>query len=209
AEIIESQVTQVIEELLAGIEGIELMTSTSRPERSQITVRFRIERDPDDAASDVRDRVSRARGRLPDEIEEPVIQKVEADARATIYISFFSDRYSPLEISDFADRYVKEGLQTLPGVAEVALYGERRYAMRIWLDPERMAAYRVTTQDVEDALRRQNVEIPAGRVESQAREFTVLSETDLRTPEQFDNMILRQAEGGYLVRLSDVGGAEL
>ncbi len=209
AEIIESQVTQVIEELLAGIEGIELMTSTSRPERSQITVRFRIERDPDDAASDVRDRVSRARGRLPDEIEEPIIQKVEADARATIYISFFSDRHSNLEISDYADRYIKEALQTLPGVAEVALYGERRYAMRIWLDPERMAAYGVTTQDVEDALRRQNVEIPAGRVESQAREFTVLSETDLRTPEQFDNMILRQAEGGYLVRLSDVGGAEL
>ena len=208
AEIIESQVTQVLEESLAGIEGIEMMTSTSRPERSQITVRFIIERDPDDAASDVRDRVSRARGRLPDEIEEPIIQKVEADAQPTIYISFFSDRHAPLEISDFADRIVKEALQTLPGVAEVRIFGERRYAMRIWLDPERLAAYHLTPQDVEAALRRQNVEIPAGRVESQAREFTVLSESDLRTPAQFDRLIIRQTDN-YLVRLSDVGRAEL
>ncbi|MFN4090692.1 MAG: efflux RND transporter permease subunit, partial [Alphaproteobacteria bacterium] len=148
-EIIESQVTQILEESIAGIEGIELMTSISRQERSLISVRFTLERDPDDAASDVRDRVGRVRGRLPVEIDEPVIQKTEADAQPTIYISFFSDRYSQLEISDFADRYVKEALQTLPGVAEVRLFGERRYAMRIWLDPERMAAYRLTTQDVE------------------------------------------------------------
>ena len=208
AEIIETQVTQIYEESLAGIEGIEMMTSISRPERSQITVRFIVERDPDDAASDVRDRVSRVRSKVPDEIIEPVIQKVEADAQPTIYISFYSDRHTQLEISDIADRLVKEGLQTLPGVAEVRLFGERRYAMRIWLNPERIAAYRLTPQDVEIALRRQNVEIPAGRVESQSREFTVLSETDLRTAAQFNNMIIKQAEG-YLVRLSDIGRAEL
>ena len=207
-EIIESQVTQILEESLAGIEGIELMTSISRQERSQISIRFLLSRDPDNAASDVRDRVGRVRGRLPDEIDEPVIQKTEADAQPTIYISFFSDRYSQLEISDFADRYVKEALQTLAGVAEVRIFGERRYSMRIWLDPERMAAYRLTTQDVEAALRAQNVEIPSGRVESQNREFTVLSESDLRTPAQFNDMILRQADG-YLVRLQDVGRAEL
>ncbi|MET4697900.1 multidrug efflux pump [Constrictibacter sp. MBR-5] len=207
-EIIESQVTQILEESLAGIEGIELMTSISRQEQSQISIRFLLDRDPDDAASDVRDRTGRVRGRLPDEIDEPIIQKTEADAQPTIYISFFSDRFSQLEISDFADRYVKEALQTLPGVAEVRIFGERRYSMRIWLDPERMAAYRLTTQDVEAALRAQNVEIPSGRVESQNREFSVLSESDLRTPAQFNDMILRQADG-YLVRLQDVGRAEL
>src|SRR3546814_1793370 len=132
------------------------MTSISRQEESRITIRFLLERDPDNAASDVRDRAGRVRGRLPDEIDEPIIQKTEADAQSTLYISMFSDRYSQLEISDFADRYVKEALQTVPGVAEVRIFGERRYSMRIWLDPERMAAYGLTTQDVETALRAQN-----------------------------------------------------
>src|SRR5690606_5703366 len=185
-EIIESQVTQILEESLAGIEGIELMTSISRQEESRITVRFLLERDPDNAASDVRDRAGRVRGRLPDEIDEPIIQKTEADAQATLYISMFSDRYSQLEISDVADRYVKEALQTVPGVAEVRIFGERRYSMRIWLDPVRLAAFGLTTQDVETALRAQNVDIPSGRVESQAREFTVLAESDLRTEAQFN-----------------------
>ena len=208
AEIIESQVTNVLEDSLAGIEGIDYMTSISREETSQITVTFRLDRDPDAAAADVRDRVSRVRGRLPDDVEDSVIQKVEADAQPIIYLAFFSDRHSPLEVSDYADRYVKDRLQTLPGVAEVRIFGERRYAMRLWLDPARLAAFDMTTQEVEAALRRQNVEIPAGRIESADREFTVLAETDLRTPEQFDNLILRDAQG-YLVRLADVGKAEL
>src|SRR5690606_3706829 len=143
-----------------------------------------------------------------DEIEEPVIQKVEADAQAIIYLAFSSDRHRTMDITDYADRYVKDRLQTLPGVAEVRIFGERRYSMRLWLDPARLAAYNLTVQDVENALRRQNVEIPAGRIESVKREFTVLSETDLRTPEQFDNLIIRE-QGGYLVRLKDIGRAEL
>ncbi len=208
AEIIETQVTQVLEESLSGIEGVDVMTSISRPERSQITVRFVLERDPDGAASDVRDRVSRVRGRLPDEIDEPIIQKVEADAQAIFYLSLLSDRHTQLEVSDLADRVLKEQLQSLPGVAEVRIFGERRYAMRLWLDPERLAAYSLTPRDVEDALRAQNVEVPAGRIESRQREFTVLSETDLRTPEEFGELILRET-GGYLVRLRDVGHAEL
>ncbi|HEX2258011.1 MAG TPA: efflux RND transporter permease subunit, partial [Afifellaceae bacterium] len=208
AEIIESQVTQVLEDSLAGIEGIDFMSSISRQERSQITLRFNLNRDPDVAASDVRDRVSRVRGRLPAEIEEPIIQKVEADAQPILYLAFSSDRHSPLDITEYADRYVKDRLQTLPGVAEVRILGERRYAMRIWLDPLKLAAYGLTPLDIENALRRQNVEIPAGLIESREREFTVLSETDLRTPEQFNQMILRQANG-YLVRLEDVGRAEI
>src|SRR5688572_16409673 len=208
AEIVESQVTRPLEESLAGIEGIDLLTSISRAERSQITVRFKLNRDPDAAAADVRDRVSRVRRQLPDEIDEPVIAKVEADAQPIVYLAFSSDRHSPLEVSDFADRYVKDQLQTLPGVADVSIFGERRYAMRIWLDRNKLAAYRITPQDIEDALRRQNVEIPAGRIESSQREFTVLSETDLRTPEQFDRLILKDADG-YLVRLSDVARTEI
>jgi multidrug efflux pump len=208
AEIIESQISQPLEESLAGIEGIDVMSSISRAEKSQITLRFRLDRNVDAAANDVRDRVGRVRNQLPEEIDEPVMAKVEADAQPILYLAFSSDRHSPLDVTDFADRYVKDRLQNLPGVAQVRIFGERRFAMRLWLDPLRMAAYRITTQDVEQALRRQNVEIPAGRVESKAREFTVVSETDLRSPAEFEDIILRE-DSGYLVRLKDIGRAEL
>jgi len=208
AEIIESQITQPLEESLAGIEGIEVMTSISRTEKSQITVKFKLSRDPDESANDVRDRVARVRGKLPGDIDDPVISKVEADAQPIIYLAFSSSGHTPLEVTDYADRFVKDRLQNIQGVANVLLLGERRYAMRIWLDRVRLAAFGLTSQDVENALRQQNVEIPSGRIESAEREFTVLSETDLRTPAQFDEMILKDADG-YLVRLKDVGRTEL
>ncbi len=208
ASIVETQVTKVLEDSLAGIEGIDFITSISRQESSQITVTFRLDRNQDYAAADVRDRVGRVRGRLPEEIDEPIIQKREADAQPILYLAFSSQRHSALEITDYADRYVKDQLQTLGGVAEVRLFGDREYSMRIWLDPERLAAYQLTPQDVELALRRQNVEVPSGRIESLQREFTVLAETDLRTPEQFNDLIIKEANG-YLVRLADVGHAEL
>ncbi len=208
AEIIESQITQPLEESLAGIESIDVMTSISRPENSQITIKFRLDRDPDEAANDVRDRVARVRGRLPGEIDDPVISKVEADAQPTIYLAFSSSQHTPLEVTDYADRFVKDQLQNIKGVANVLILGERRYAMRIWLNSARMAAYGLTPQDVENALREQNVEIPSGRIESAEREFTVLAETDLRTPQQFDELILKN-ESGYMVRLKDVGRSEL
>ncbi|MEQ9639298.1 MAG: efflux RND transporter permease subunit [Alphaproteobacteria bacterium] len=209
AEIIESQVTQALEEVLAGIEGIDFITSVSRQDQSQITATFTLDRDPSSAAADVRDRVSRARRNLPDEVDEPIIEKVEADAQPTIYIAFWSDRHSSMEITDYADRYVKDQLQTIPGAAQVRIFGERRYSMRIWLDPDRLAAYRLTPQDIEAALRRENVEVPAGLVESRYREFTVLSETDLKLPQQFNDMVIKKTAQGYLVRLIDVGHAEL
>jgi multidrug efflux pump len=208
AEIIESRITTPLEESLAGIEGIEVMSSISRQERSQITLRFRITRDADGAANDVRDRVARVRAQLPDEIDEPVVQKVEADAQPIIYLAFSSDRHSPLEVTDIADRLVKSRLQNLPGVANVRIFGERRFAMRLWLDPVRLAAYGLSPADVEDALRRQNVEIPTGRLESTAREFNVVAETDLRTPAEFEQLRIREVRG-YIVRLADVGRAEI
>ena len=182
AEIMESQVTQPLEDSLSGIEGIRTIKSVSREEVSQITVEFLLERDVDSAANDVRDRVSRVRGRLPDETDDPVVAKIEADAQAIMWLAFSSDRHSALEITDYADRVIVDRLQALPGVASVIIGGERRYAMRVWLDRDRMAAYGLTPQDVENALKRQNVELPSGRIESRQREFTVLTESDLRTP---------------------------
>ncbi len=207
AEVIESTVTRVLEESIAGIEGIDFMRSTTRQERSFIVVRFKLGRDVEAAANDVRDRVGRVRGRLPDEIEEPIISKVEADAQPVLYLAFSSDRHSQLEITDFADRVVKDRLQSITGVAEARIFGERKFAMRIWLDAARLAAYNLTTQDVENALRRQNVEVPAGRIESRETEFTVLAETDLRLPDQFGAVIVKQVSG-YPVRLRDVARIE-
>jgi multidrug efflux pump len=207
AQVVESQITTPIEEGLAGIEGIDYIQSVSRAEQSQVSIRFRLDRDPDGAASDVRDRVAQARDFLPEEAREPIVQKQEADAQPIIYLAFSSDRHSELEIADVAERLVKDRVQTISGVAQAQVYGSR-YAMRVWLDTDRLAAYELSPADVEDALRQQNVEVPAGRVESTEREFTVLSETDLRTPEQFEAIILKDA-GGYLVRLRDVARVEL
>ncbi|MFM9844168.1 MAG: efflux RND transporter permease subunit [Dongiaceae bacterium] len=204
AEIIESQVTQPLEESLAGIEGIDFMNSISRPEESQITIQFNISRDPDTAANDVRDRVARARGALPDDVDEPVVAKREADAQPIIWMSLESDRHSSMLLSDTADRIVKDRVQSLPGISDVRIYGERRFAMRVWIDPVRLAAYGLTVQDVETALRAQNVEIPAGRIESSDREFTVLAETDLQSQPAFEKIVLRETDG-YPVRISDVG----
>ncbi|UZD53799.1 efflux RND transporter permease subunit [Caldimonas aquatica] len=207
SEVIESQVTKPLEDSIAGIDGVDVITSISRQEQSQITVRFKLEKSPDDAAADVRDRVSRVRGRLPDSVDEPVISKVEADASPTIWLAFTTERLTPLQVTDLANRVVKPRLQTVPGVADVLIRGERVFAMRVWLDADKLAAYGVTVQDVEDALRRQNLEVPAGRIEGPQREFSVTAQTDLNTPEQFGAVALRQVNG-YTVRLRDVARIE-
>ena len=173
----------MLEDSLSGIEGIDFITSISRQESSQITVRFKLE---------PRSRLCRRRCARPGRRACAAVFPTRSTSRSSrrsrptpsrsFHLAFSSDRHSALEITDYAERYVKDQLQTLPGVAEVRLFGEREYSMRIWLDPERLAAYSLTPQDVEAALRRQNVEVPSGRIESMQREFTVLSETDLRTP---------------------------
>ena len=208
AQVLESQVTRVLEESIAGIEGIDYIRSITRQERSLVVVQFRLTRNQDTAAADVRDRVGRVRGLLPDEIDEPIIAKSEADAQPIMYLAFSSDRHSQLEVTDAADRIVKDRLQSITGVAEARIFGERRYAMRIWLDAARLAAYNLTPQDVEAALRNQNVEVPAGRIESRDMEFTVLSETDLRLPDQFGAIVVKTASG-YPVRMRDLARIEL
>jgi multidrug efflux pump len=207
SEVIESQVTKPLEDSIAGIDGVDIMTSISRTESSQITVRFRLSKDPDTAAAEVRDRVARVRGRLPAAVDEPVISKVEADATPTIWLAYTSETMSTLELTDLINRVVKPRLQTVPGVADVQLGGDRRFAMRVWLDPDRLAAYRLTVQDVEDALRRQNLEVPAGRIESAQREFSVTARTDLNRVSEFEQVALRTVNG-YTVRLRDVARIE-
>ena len=207
AEVIETQVTKVLEDSIAGIDAVDVLTSISRAEESQITVRFRLEKDADNAAAEVRDRTSRVRNRLPQAIDEPVIAKVEADAFPVMWLAFNSDTLDTLQINDVVNRIARPRLQTVSGVADVPIYGERRYAMRVWLDPERLAGYGLTPQDVEDAIRRSNLELPAGRIESVQREFSVTSQTDVRTPEAFADIAIRTVNG-YSVRLRDVARVE-
>ncbi len=205
--VVESQVSKVLEDSLSGVEGLDVITSISRQEQSQITVKFLLTRDPDAAAADVRDKVSRVRQRLPLGIDEPVIAKVEADAFPVIWLSFSSDTMNTLQLTDLANRIAKPMMQTAPGVADVRIFGERKYAMRVWLDTDRLAAYRLTTQDIEDALRKSNVEVPAGRVESQMREFNITTATDLRKPEEFSDIVIRNVNG-MAIRLRDVARIE-
>jgi multidrug efflux pump len=203
SEVIEAQVTKVLEDSLAGIEGVDVITSSSRQERSQISVRFALTRDADSAASDVRDKVTRVRQRLPQGIDEPVIAKVEADAFPVIFLTLSSETHNSLQLSEMANTLVKPVLQTAPGAADVTVLGERKFSMRIWVDPDKLAAYKLTIQDLEDALRRSNLEVPAGRIESRQREFNVTAATDLQRPREFGQVVIRTING-QPIRIADV-----
>ena len=207
AEVVESQIAKPLEDSIAGIDMVDVITSISRAETAQITVRFRLEKDADAAAAEVRDRTARVRNKLPQAIEEPVIAKVEADAFPVIWLAFSSDTYNALQINEMVNRIVKPRLQTVTGAADVRIFGERKYAMRIWLDPDRLAAYKLTTQDAEDALRRSNLEVPAGRIESSQREFSVSSNTDLIRPAQFGDIVIKTVNG-FPVKMRDVARIE-
>ncbi len=203
AEVVESQVTKPLEDSIAGIDAVDVITSISRAEQSQITVRFRLEKDADTAAAEVRDRTARVRNRLPQTVEEPVIAKVEADAFPVIWLAFSSDTLNALQINDLVNRVVKPRLQTVTGVADVRIFGERKYAMLVSLDHARLSSYKLTPQDVEDAIRRNNLELPAGRIESSTREFSVSAQTDLNRAGQFGDIVIRSVNG-FPVKLRDV-----
>ena len=207
AEVIESQIAKPLEDSIAGIDAVDVITSISRAEQAQISVRFRLEKDADAAAAEVRDRTARVRNKLPQAIDEPVIAKVEADAFPVIWLAFSSDTHTALQLNEMINRVVKPRLQTVTGVADVRIFGERKYAMRVWLDPDRLAAYKLTTQDAEDAIRRSNLEVPGGRIESRQREFSVTSNTDLAKPGQFGEIVIRTVNG-FPVKLRDVARIE-
>jgi multidrug efflux pump len=208
ARVMESTVTDILEEQLATIEGIRTLTSTSRETSSNVTLEFEISRDLEAAANDVRDMVARVRGRLPQQILEPVVQKQDNDAQPFMWLALQAPNYTLQQLSDIADRLVKTRLQSLPGVGGAQVYGERRYAMRVWLRAADLAARELTVQDVESAIRSRNVEVPAGRIESREREFSVRSLGELKTAEEFGNLVVA-SEDGRVVRLKDVARVEL
>ncbi len=208
ATIIESQVTQIIEESVSGIEGVKQITSKSREERSEVTIEFVVSRDVDAAASDVRDKISGSIGNLPLDVESPIVLKTEADASPFIWIGMKSKEWNAIQLSDYADRYLVDTFSVVPGVAKVMIGGERRPAMRVWLNRRSMAAYGITVNDIENALLKQNLELPSGRVESDRREFAVRTDSGLVTEKQFEDIVIMQ-KANYLVRLSDVAEINL
>ena len=207
-EVMESRITELVESAVSGIEGVRSLTSQSREERSQVVIEFRIDRNVDAAAADVRDRVARIRARLPEAAEDPVVAKVDSDARSIIFFSLTSDRMSQMELTDFARRNLVDKLSIVPGVAQVQINGERRYSMRIWIDRQALAARQLTVEDVETAIRRQNIELPSGRIESTQRELTVKTDSRLSTPEQFRNIVV-STRAGYPLRLGEVARVEI
>ena len=208
ADVIESQITEPLEEQINGIAGIRSLTSVSRDGRSNITVEFEVDIDLETAANDVRDRVSRAQRNLPGDVDPPVVSKADADAVPIIFLNVKSDQKGLLEISDIAMNTFKERLQTIKGVSQVMIWGERIYSMRLWMDPSRLAAYAVTPLDIRNALTRENIELPSGSIEGTKTELTVRTKGRLTTVDEFNNLIIKQA-GDAVVRFKDVGYAEL
>jgi multidrug efflux pump len=206
--VIETEITDPLEEQFATLTGVKTITSSSREEGSVITIEFELNRNVDEAANDVRERVSRTRGTLPREIDEPVISKVDVNAQPIVWLALSSTNHTGLELTDVADNILKERIQRLPGVGSVILGGERRYAMRVWLDPPRMASRGLTPQDIENAIRSENAEIPSGRVEGVDREFSVRTRGELNTPEEFGAIVVKQDENG-IVRLRDVADVQV
>jgi multidrug efflux pump len=209
SDVVESRITQIIENEISGIEGVERLNSSSRDERSQINVEFTLERDLDSAANDVRERLSRVAARLPLEADPPQITKVDSGTDPIIWLNVASTQRNMLELTDYMERYLVDQFSTLDGVASVRMNGARRYAMRVWLQRENLAARQLTVADVENALLRENVEIPAGRLESRERDFSLRTDTNLRTEEDFRNLVIGRGADGYLVRLGEVAEVRL
>ncbi len=208
ADIIETRVTQVIEDQISGIEGVKNITSSSRDERSSINIEFGLDRNIDQAANDVRDRVSRVINQLPEDVEKPVVAKQDSDARPVMYISFSSDRMNIMELDDYAHRYLEDRFAVIPGVASVTINGGRP-SMRIWLDRVALAARNLTVTDIEAALRRENLELPAGRLEASDREFQVRIARSYNAPEDFRQLVLARATDGTLIHLGEVAKVEV
>ncbi|MCK9451492.1 MAG: efflux RND transporter permease subunit [Bacteroidales bacterium] len=208
ADVIESQITEPLEESINGIDGIRTLTSVSRDGRSTITVEFDLSVDLEAAANDVRDRVSRAIMNLPPDADPPIVSKADADASPIIFLNIKSEQRSLLELTEIAERTFKESLQTIPGVSSISVWGAQEYSMRLWMDPIRLAAFDLSPIDIRNALLRENLELPSGRIEGNTIELTVRTLSRLETPDEFNNLIIKEGEYG-LVRFKDIGFAEL
>lgn len=208
ADIIESQITEPLEEALNGIDGIRTISSTSKEQSSIITVEFNIDENLEKATNDVRDRVSRAVRNLPRDVEPPVVEKADANSEPIIFMTLRSDTRDIMEVNAIATNVVKERLQTISGVSFVRIFGEKKYSMRLWMDPTKMVAFGITPVDVQSALDRENIELPSGRIEGNETELTIRTNGKLSKPEEFNNLILKE-NNGTITRFSDVGFALL
>ncbi|MBX3724967.1 MAG: efflux RND transporter permease subunit [Xanthomonadales bacterium] len=209
AAVVETRITQVLEDAVSGIEGIETLQSRSVNGRASLTLEFRLSREIEAAANDVRDSISRVLNRLPPEADPPQVEKAESDAETIMWLNMSSTTMDTLELSDYADRYVVDRLAALDGVAQVRIGGQQRYAMRIWLDRTALAARGLAVADVETALARENIELPAGRLESAERDFTLRVQRGYQRPEDFAQIALARGDDGYVVRIGDVARVEL
>ncbi len=208
SDVIETQITEPLEQSINGIPGIRTLTSVSRQGGSRISVEFELSVDMETAANDVRDKVSQAQRMLPRDVDPPIVSKADADASPIMFITLESDRRSLLELSEIAELTLKERLQTISGVSGIHIWGQKRYSMRLWLDPVKMAGYGLTPLDVRNAINRENIELPAGRIEGSTTELTIRTLGLMTTPAEFNNLIIKE-EGGQIVRFMDVGRAEL
>ncbi|MCC8173315.1 MAG: efflux RND transporter permease subunit [Odoribacter sp.] len=208
ADVIETQITEPLEAAINGIQGIRSLTSVSRDERSNITVEFDLEVDLETAANDVRDKVSGAQRRLPQDIDPPTVSKADADAQPIFGVSLRSDQRSLIDLSLYADQYYKERLQTIQGVSSVTIWGEKKYSVRLRMDPVQLAAYEITPMDVQSAVNQENVELPSGRIEGENTELTIRTLGRLMTIEDFNNLVIKR-EGDRVVRFRDIGIAEI
>ncbi|MCK9421727.1 MAG: efflux RND transporter permease subunit [Bacteroidales bacterium] len=207
-EIIQAQITEPMEDAINGIEGIRVLSSVSTDQSSLITVEFNLGKDMESAANDVRDRVSKAIRLLPKDVDPPIVEKLSANANAIIFMIVRSYKRNIMEVNDLVENTIKERLQTISGVGDIKIFGEQKYSMRLWLDPYKMAAKGITSVDIEQSINRENIELPSGRVEGDLTELTIRALGLLHTPEQFNNVIIKQ-ERGSIVRFSDIGTAEL
>ena len=208
ADVIENQITEPLEQNINGIPGIRSLTSVSQQGNSRITVEFELSVDLETAANDVRDKVSRAQRWLPRDCDPPTVSKADADARPILMVAIQSDKRSLLELSEIADLTVKEQLQTIQDVSSVMIWGEKRYCMRLWLDPVKMSGYGITPMDVKNALDRENVELPSGTIEGNTTELSIRTMGQMHTTEEFNNLVIKE-DGSRMVRFSDIGRAEL
>jgi len=209
ANVVETKITQLIEDRVSGIEGLKTIESSSEDGRSSVSLEFNIERDIDSAANDVRDKISRIAGNLPEEADAPEISKKTSGGMADLIFGLFHPTMSQMELTDYADRYLVDRFSVVDGVADVRIYGEKRYAMRVWVDRKALAARGLTAEDIENALNSENVELPAGRLESLDREFTMRVKRGYATPDDFRKLVIHRGDDGYLVRLGDVARIEV